>query len=436
MGYWSDILGTFSRTFHVGKAAPRVELNADTPSLTLRDGGGGAPVLINGGGVQVNRLGTGTGAIVLGATEGEGPVGDNYITSFSAVTPPTAAVDRCHLFVSDSTGATRLHVRSPSGADATIGNGSISATSISATTVTGETLVSTVANGTAPIAVTSTTACTNLNADMLDGKHVSELPYPPAFRHSLTFQAAADSANDVIVYPGKCRNHNDTDNMILATAITKRLDAAWAVGDGSGGLDTGTRASNTWYWLHLIKRSDTGVVDLLFSASPTAPTMPTNYDIRRLIGAVKSNSSNANLVADSRIQGGVLYVEYRDPTGPGLDVSDTALGSTNTTYTLPSIPPTGDTLYQTIFFDCNIVLDHGSAQARLILRNADVIDNASSLTASPLSTLRMYSGGVEALCRMRLSANRNAQIGARSSDSSTTFRLQVLGYEWPVNLGG
>ena len=36
-------------------------------------------------------------------------------------------------------------------------------------------LISTVANGTAPIEVTSNTACKNLNADMVDGKHLSDI---------------------------------------------------------------------------------------------------------------------------------------------------------------------------------------------------------------------------------------------------------------------
>jgi hypothetical protein len=73
--------------------------------------------------------------------------------------------------------------------------------------------------------------------------------------------------------------------MRLATAITKQLDATWAVGTNAGGRDTGASADGTWY-LWLIKRPDTGVVDVLFSLSATAPTMPSNYTLKRRIGAV------------------------------------------------------------------------------------------------------------------------------------------------------
>jgi len=72
--------------------------------------------------------------------------------------------------------------------------------------------------------------------------------------------------------------------MTLASGLTKRLDANWAVGTNQGGLDTGSIA-NTTYYVWLIQRSDTGVVDALFSLSSTSPTMPSNYDRKRLVGS-------------------------------------------------------------------------------------------------------------------------------------------------------
>jgi hypothetical protein len=83
--------------------------------------------------------------------------------------------------------------------------------------------------------------------------------------------------------------------MALASAITKQIDASWSVGDNAGGLDTGSVASDTTYFLWAIKRSDTSVVDALFSTSATSPTMPTSYDLKRLIGAVVTDGS-ANII--------------------------------------------------------------------------------------------------------------------------------------------
>jgi len=80
------------------------------------------------------------------------------------------------------------------------------------------------------------------------------------------------------------------DLMALGSAYTKTT-GAWAVGTGNGALDTGTVASSTWYHVFLIQRSDTSVVDLLFSTSATSPTMPTSYDRKRRIGAFKTDGS-------------------------------------------------------------------------------------------------------------------------------------------------
>ena len=49
------------------------------------------------------------------------------------------------------------------------------------------------------------------------------------------------------------------------------------------------------YFVHVIRRSDTGVVDVLLSTSATAPTMPANYDQRDLI-AVAGTDGSGNLL--------------------------------------------------------------------------------------------------------------------------------------------
>jgi len=83
--------------------------------------------------------------------------------------------------------------------------------------------------------------------------------------------------------------------MTLTAAITKTT-GAWAVGSGNGGLDTGTVANSTWYHVYLIERPDTSVVDVLFSTSATAPTMPTGYTKKRRIGSILTDGS-AHIIA-------------------------------------------------------------------------------------------------------------------------------------------
>lgn len=95
----------------------------------------------------------------------------------------------------------------------------------------------------------------------------------------------SDPTNDIDIAVGAARTVADDYTIILGSGLTKRLDAAWAVGTNQGGLDTGAIA-NTTYHVWLIRRSDTGVVDALFSTSASSPTMPTNYDQKRRIGSI------------------------------------------------------------------------------------------------------------------------------------------------------
>lgn len=115
-----------------------------------------------------------------------------------------------------------------------------------------------------------------------------------------------DAAHDVVIATGEARDGANATNMVLGAALTKQIDAAWAVGTDAGGLDgtestPGTPDASTIYYVWLIKRSDTGVVDALFSESGTAPTMPTNYDSKRLLGFVVTDGS-ANIIAGQFMQ--------------------------------------------------------------------------------------------------------------------------------------
>ena len=111
------------------------------------------------------------------------------------------------------------------------------------------------------------------------------VPLPTEHLNGLVLSAdSGDTANDVNITAGSARDDADSENMVLAAEITKQIDAAWAVGDDAGGLDTGAVADGNRYYIWLIKRIDTDVEDALFSLSASAPTMPTNYTKKRLIG--------------------------------------------------------------------------------------------------------------------------------------------------------
>lgn len=109
---------------------------------------------------------------------------------------------------------------------------------------------------------------------------VTSLPYAGL----VVTNDSGDLTNDIAVSAGSARDTTDVYTIVLSSSIVKRLDASWAVGTGNGGIDTGA-AANTTYYVWLIRRPDTGVVDALLSTSSTSPTMPANYTQKALVGA-------------------------------------------------------------------------------------------------------------------------------------------------------
>lgn len=95
------------------------------------------------------------------------------------------------------------------------------------------------------------------------------------------------STTSLSIAAGECRDAADTTDMTLASAATVSTGST-----GAGALDTGTIANSTMYAVWLISDSS-GANDTkgLLSTSFSAPTVPTGYDKKRLIGGVKTNGS-------------------------------------------------------------------------------------------------------------------------------------------------
>lgn len=93
-----------------------------------------------------------------------------------------------------------------------------------------------------------------------------------------------DAVNDIDFGAGKCADSTNAAYMVAA-ALTKRLDANWAVGTNQGGLFSGSIA-NTTYHCFVIMRPDTGVVDAGFDTSPIAANRPSAYTYYRRVGSI------------------------------------------------------------------------------------------------------------------------------------------------------
>ena len=227
-----------------------------------------------------------------------------------------------------------------------------------------------------------------------------------------------DATNDIDIAVGTCRDSTNAYDITLTAALTKRLDAAWAVGTNQGGLDTGAITNGT-YHIWVIRRSDTGVVDVLFSASATAPTMPANYDAKRRIGSILRES--AAIVAFKQTGD-----RFRRAV-PVTDVNATSTGTAAVTRTLASVP-TGIVLQA----DVVAYLDNGSTAGRLACL-ITALDETDTVPTTSLFTLLAGNNAASRISQstcLLVKTNTSAQIRTRcdSSGGSDLLIINTIGW--------
>lgn len=200
---------------------------------------------------------------------------------------------------------------------------------------------------------------------------------PPQVRSALaglTLSAAGSTATYGIA-AGQAADSTNGDLMELASAYTKGT-GAWAVGSGSGSLDTGAIATSTWYHAWLIKRPDTGVVDALISLSATTPTMPTGYTLKRRIGSMKTDGSSQWVAF---IQDGDLF-QWKAVVA---DVSANAPGTAAVTRTL-TVPPGVNVVARTVLdlVSVSATTPCYAALTDLATNDADLAQTAAVMNAA------------------------------------------------------
>jgi len=296
---------------------------------------------------------------------------------------------------------------------------------------------------------------------------------------------AADTDHDITVAAGKARDATDAADMVLASALTKQFDAAWAVGTAAGGMAAGEAlafelmildvapggagwaagdtitgqtsaqtcviakvlTTTTYYVINrsgaftlgeiltngvdtadqgaanptfavqtgtlhlwLIKRSDTGVVDMLgniYEISGIVPTLPANYDYKRRIGSLRTDSS-ANILGFDQF-GNTFMLDT-----PIMDIRTTNSGTAAVSRTLSVPGGISVGVYVSVYQTGFIYISS--------LASADVAPDING-TANPLSTASNQGG-----MRGPIMSNTLSQVRSRSS-SDEDITIVTLGWE-------
>jgi hypothetical protein len=215
--------------------------------------------------------------------------------------------------------------------------------------------------------------------------------------------------------------------MILPSAFTKTT-ATWVAGTAAGCLDTGTVAASTWYSVFLIQRTDTGNVDVLCSASATAPVMPTNYTKKRRLGSILTDASVA---INFFTQRAVFWFTWATPSA--LNVNQTNPGSPAAAVTATATTPNG-VVTQALL---NVSLENGStANLPIYFSALSDADLAPSNTATPLTTAAQtglatpaHMGGQTWVWTNTAQAYRFRTVASGASD---VLRIVTVGWYDPL----
>lgn len=222
---------------------------------------------------------------------------------------------------------------------------------------------------------------------------------------------ATDANNDIDVAVGRCVDEDAEFTMALSAVLTKQLDAAWAEGDDAGGLDTGSKANDETYHVHLIRKDADGTIDALFSLSPTSPTLPSGWSSFRRLGAVLTDGSG-NIIAFTQ-RGDEFLLDT-----PVRDVS--SLASSATAASAALTVPTG------IQVEALVVAHLGGASAAEYAMFYSP-DQSDPTVSSSLFDLAADTGFSQSTSK-RIRTNTSAQIRHRSAGANASINIDTHGW--------
>ena len=223
--------------------------------------------------------------------------------------------------------------------------------------------------------------------------------------------ASGDPTNDITIQPGTVASDDTTPVMItLSAALTKRLDASFAIGDNLGGLDTGSIANDT-YHLWAIRNPTTTAVDVLFSASASSPTMPTGFTQKAYLWPIIRESG---AIVKFQQSGNYFLLET-----PGLTTGTTV--STGSRDSIKVAVPEDIK----VLADIRAWLYHATVNGYgmiTCLAQADIVPSSSLYNCfSPLN----YTGFNPFF---KLETNTSGEVGFRALNSSTNGGINTIGW--------
>jgi hypothetical protein len=212
--------------------------------------------------------------------------------------------------------------------------------------------------------------------------------------------------------------HNTVEKQrVLLSAMTKKLDSAWSIGNNGGMLDTGAIGANKDYYLYIIgKNTDPAAGDIVASLNPTTPALPASWTNYTLIGICQTDAASKIRQGQWRRSGNEIEFRYKLSIHDHIEVSPVA----NTNRILLSI--TAPKLCTSKLF-CRFVpggyyINWGETH------ESDVAPTGY--------TNSKFTGGVAFISEINLNIDVSKQIYFRGSNTAVFYDIWTLG--WKIGL--
>jgi len=246
-----------------------------------------------------------------------------------------------------------------------------------------------------------------------------EAPYTP-FGLELSIDAG-DTDHDINITAGAVKSDDFSDDIVLPSEITKKIDASWAVGDDAGGLESGgSLPTDGILYAWAIKNSSTGHVDVLISGSATSPTMPSGYDTKRYLGGIPINSSS-NIVADTVWKGRICVCGRR--LAPDVESSSLS-DNVYVEYAVTAPPESIVTFWAELIEQSNDFMGNCWVRFRhTSISSGDYIQQGIDINGSDVDR-------IEETVQILVDENSSVDITPDFSDTGTTPKLTVAVLGW------
>ena len=202
----------------------------------------------------------------------------------------------------------------------------------------------------------------------------------------------------------------------MSSATTKLITATFVAGAGAGGLDTGTVAASTFYFVWAIYNPSTLASDVLLSLSPTAPTLPSGYTKKRRIrGAIKTDGSS-HIIAFTQA-GRVGQINWNVAV---QDQSTVTVGTAISLFSLASIPSA-----IAVVAIVRVTISKSAASPSGLIATPTETSTASS----PANNTNIISDGAGLTGVAQVDVpTATGQVALSSNTASTIFNITTAGF--------